>query len=58
MTWHIIINAERRILAVYGSALLDMAEQQQSELRKKYPLAVLDIETRDLVDRPCVGEIA
>ena len=60
LTWHIIVNASRRILAVYGEALLKEAEAKRDELRKQFPLAVIDLESREwgLRERPHVGDIA
>jgi hypothetical protein len=58
MTWYIIVNATRKCLAVYGSALRNEAEKRRDELRAKFPLAVVDLEEREfsIEQRPSVGD--
>lgn len=59
MKWYLVINAERRVLAVYGAALGKEAEAKRDSLREQFPLAVIDIEEREFSwqQRPSVGEI-
>ena len=34
MMWFVILNTENRVLAVYGSALKDMADEKLAEILK------------------------
>lgn len=54
MTWHIITNANGTILAVYGSALLDMAQAKLQTLNALAPSNALH--TAVLPSRPHVGQ--
>lgn len=58
LTWHLILNAERRILGVYGGALLDTARDKRSELLALFPSLVISLVTRELMHLPRIGDIA
>lgn len=57
LTWHLILNADRRILGMYGSALLDMAKEKRTELLALFPSLVVNLVTRELMHMPRIGDI-
>jgi hypothetical protein len=54
-TWLCITNGEGVVLAVYGSALGDMAEATLSELRARFPGTEIDRVAVRAARRPKVG---
>lgn len=52
VNWYCVVNSEGTTLAVYGSALGDMATAQARELAKLGPVALRLVAT---VRRPTVG---
>jgi hypothetical protein len=55
--WYVIINSERRALAVYGSALLSEANIQLNNLRQIYQGALLNLIQYKSMRRPQVGQV-
>jgi hypothetical protein len=54
MLWYVILNRDNLILAVYGSALLDMAEAKRDELSKRGSVELCTLRG----ERPRVGQAA
>jgi phosphoketolase len=58
MIWHVVVNADRTALAVYGEALLSEANEKTAKLQADFPSLTIRTVTvrRPVSQAPHVGE--
>lgn len=52
----LVLNGDKIVLGVYGSAIRNMAEEQCDKLRKQFPSLVVDLKSHTSQVRPRVGD--
>jgi hypothetical protein len=57
-TGFLVVNADRVVLGVYGSAIRDMAEELRQRLTSQFPGAKVQVITYTAPKRPHVGDTA
>ena len=54
MLWHVILNEDNQVLAVYGEALLGMAQEKLAQLVNVWGWR-MRLSTQEFKKRPSVG---